>query len=100
MMPLSAAVGFSRMTRGLGLAVAAVVVAMPLGARSALAQTPSMADVAAISGPNRQERLIAGAKTEGELIYYSSAVVEDSDAFVGAFEKKYGINVQVWRGST
>jgi iron(III) transport system substrate-binding protein len=65
---------------------------------SASAQTS--ADVAAYAGPDRAERLIAGAKREGTLTLYTSAAVDDMAPVTSAFEKKYGISVKVWRASS
>ena len=66
----------------------------------ALAQSPSLADLAIYSGPDRTERLIAGAKKEGVVNVYSSFTVEDLKIFGGAFEKKYGIKLNMWRSSS
>jgi iron(III) transport system substrate-binding protein len=75
-----------------------VVAALAVGS-GAHAQT--MADVASYSGPDRTQRLIDGAKKEGTLTLYSSAVVDDTNAITAAFETKYpGIKVQLWRGSS
>jgi iron(III) transport system substrate-binding protein len=51
-------------------------------------------------GPDRTERLIAGAKKEGSLALYRSLTVDDMQAFGGAFEKKYGIKINLWRSSS
>jgi iron(III) transport system substrate-binding protein len=75
-----------------------VVVACLLFASGAQAQT--MADIAGYSGPDRTQRLIDGAKKEGVVTLYSSAVIDDTNAITGAFEKKYGVKVQLWRGSS
>ena len=64
------------------------------------AHAQSMADIAAYSRPDRTQKLIEGAKKEGEVSLYSSALIDDIDAITGAFEKKYGIKVKVWRGSS
>lgn len=68
------------------------------GAVSGHAQT--MADLAQYSGPDRTQRLIDGAKKEGAVTLYSSAVVADSNAIIEAFTKKYGVPVRLWRGSS
>jgi len=52
------------------------------------------------SGPDRTQRLIAGAKREGMVSVYSSLTIDDMKVFGGAFEKKYGIKLQVWRSSS
>jgi iron(III) transport system substrate-binding protein len=64
----------------------------------AFAQTA--ADVANYSGPDREKKLIEGAKKEGSLEIYTSAQSDDMGALVSAFEKKYGIKVNVWRSSS
>ncbi len=57
-------------------------------------------DLAGDAGPDRIERLVAGAKKEGTVSVYSSAAVEDMAALTAAFEKKYGVKVRLWRGSS
>jgi iron(III) transport system substrate-binding protein len=64
----------------------------------ALAQ--AAADIANLSGPDRTQKLIDGAKKEGAVTLYSSAVVSDSNAIIAAFAQKYGVKVQLWRGSS
>jgi len=60
----------------------------------------SIADIARYSGPDRTQRLIQGAKREGLVTLYSSAVIADTNAIVQGFEKKYGVQVRLWRGSS
>jgi iron(III) transport system substrate-binding protein len=64
------------------------------------ARAQTIADIANYSGPDRTQRLIDGAKREGVVSLYSSAVIDDTNAITGAFEKKYGVKVQLWRGSS
>src|SRR5579871_1705230 len=66
----------------------------------ALAQNATLADLATYSGPDRTERLVAGAKREGSVTVYSSFTVEDLKILGGAFEKKYGIKLNMWRSSS
>src|SRR2546428_13302457 len=49
-------------------------------------------------GPDRLDRLIAGAKKEGELSLYTSAQADDIGAVAKAFEQKYGVKGNMWRG--
>jgi iron(III) transport system substrate-binding protein len=74
------------------------------GGSTALAQTPQVApalsDIASYEGPDREKRLIEGAKKEGELMFYSSIPVEDIAALTAAFDKKYGVKVKVWRADS
>jgi iron(III) transport system substrate-binding protein len=65
----------------------------------AVAPTQVMANLASYSGPDRTERLIAGAKKEGELMLYVSMPVSNLMPLIDGFKKKYGIEVKYWRGS-
>ena len=71
--------------------------ALPSGA--ARAQT-HRATSPAIPGPIAPSGSSTGAKKEGEVTLYSSAVIADTNAITSAFEKKYGIKVKLWRGSS
>ena len=64
------------------------------------AHAQSSADPAHLTGPDRTARLIAGAKKEGMLNLYSSAIAEHMNAVGAAFEKKYGVKVVLWRGGS
>jgi iron(III) transport system substrate-binding protein len=69
---------------------------------AALAQSAapvSTSDLATYLGPDREQLLIAGAKKEGSLTLYSSMQVESVAPLKKAFQEKYGIKVQDWRGS-
>jgi iron(III) transport system substrate-binding protein len=79
---------------------ALVALACSLAPGAVLAQTGSLAELAMYSGPDRSERLIAGAKREGAVTIYTSMTVDDMKVLGGAFEKKYGIKLQVWRSSS
>ncbi len=76
------------------------VALIPFGAPVALAQASPVADIASYDGPDREKRLIEGAKKEGELMFYSSIPVEDIAALTAAFGKKYGVKVKVWRADS
>jgi len=58
------------------------------------------ADVALYAGADRLQKLIEGAKKEGELTIYTSAQSNDMGAVTSAFEKKYGVKVSMWRASS
>ncbi len=60
----------------------------------------AITDIALYEGADRQQRLIEGAKKEGELDLYSSLTVEDLTMIAAAFEKKYGVKVKFWRASS
>jgi len=82
--------------RGLGAALAAAALAVFVPAR---AQT----DITALSqrlGPDREAKLLEGARKEGEVDVYSSLISDDITALAAAFEKKYGVKVKFWRASS
>lgn len=64
------------------------------------AASGALAELAQYAGADRMQKLIAGAKTEGQLSIYTSAQTEDIGALIGAFEKKYGIKTSVWRAGS
>jgi iron(III) transport system substrate-binding protein len=63
-------------------------------------QGQTTADIAQYEGADRTAKLIAGAKKEGELTIYTSAQTEDMGALTAAFEKKYGVKVNIWRAGS
>jgi iron(III) transport system substrate-binding protein len=79
-------------------AAALLAAALALGAVAARAQT--LAELANYAGADRTARLIAGAKKEGTVTLYSSATLADQSLLLAAFQAKYGIKVQQWRGSS
>jgi iron(III) transport system substrate-binding protein len=74
----------------------------PLLAVPAIAQTrvSTLADLAAYQGTDRTQKLIEGAKKEGNLTIYTSAPVDDVKVLAEAFEQNYGVKVRLWRGSS
>jgi iron(III) transport system substrate-binding protein len=48
-------------------------------------------------GADRAERLAAGARREGALVVYTSLATSESVPLTQAFEKKYGVKVELWR---
>jgi len=64
------------------------------------AHAVTAAEAASYDGPNRMQRLIAGAKKEGELTLYTSMPVDDMTVLTTAFESKYGIKVKMWRAGS
>jgi iron(III) transport system substrate-binding protein len=73
-------------------------IAAMLAPLTAAAQTG--ASPAHLAGPGRTARLVAGAKKEGFLNLYSSAITEHMNAVMAAFQKKYGVKVRLWRGGS
>ena len=71
--------------------------ALLLGLLAAAAGNAANRDVYLYQGADRAERLVAQAKKEGTLVLYSTMTLEDAAPLLAAFEKKYGIKVNMWR---
>ena len=64
----------------------------------AVAQGPAKSDdILGYQGPDRDQRLLAKAKQEGTVTIYTSLAPTESQPLAQAFEKKYGIKVELWR---
>src|SRR6516162_5377116 len=77
----------------------ALCMSVAFGITRGRAQTAA-ADNSAIylyQGADRSERLIAKAREEGTLTFYTSMATTESGPLAQAFEKKYGAKVQLWR---
>ena len=91
------------MKRLVSLAAGALAAVSMIAALPALSQVKAgatAADVAGYTGADRQQKLVEGAKKEGELNIYTSAQTDDMGALAKAFEAKYGVKVSVWRSSS
>jgi iron(III) transport system substrate-binding protein len=78
--------------RRLAPALACLAAAAP-----ALAQDASLLGYA---GADRPEKVLAAAKKEGGFTLYTSFAEKDLPPLAGAFEKKYGIKVRIWRSGS
>jgi iron(III) transport system substrate-binding protein len=89
-------------TRSVASIICAALTLTLVLAPAARAQSspPTLAELAMYSGPDRTQRLIAGAKKEGVVNIYSSVTVDDMKVLSAAFEKKYGVKLQAWRASS
>jgi len=76
--------------------VAATLAAASLAAASASAQMSNEA-VFHYHGPDREAKLAAQAKQEGKVVLYTSLAPSESKPLAEAFQKKYGIKVELWR---
>ena len=65
----------------------------------AQAANSELAAIADYHGADRSDRILAGAKKEGVVNVYTSETVEDLAALTAAFQSKYGVRLNVWRGS-
>lgn len=87
-------------SRSLAIVLGLLVGALPFAALAQARPFASLAEAAAYRGPDREARLAAGAKQEGQLMIYTSAQVKDLGKLANAFEKKYGVKVSIWRAAS
>ena len=88
------------MRRALALIVPGVLAATLLPA-VAVAQAPArVAEILSYQGPDRETRLLERAKQEGTVAFYTSLAPTESKPLADAFEKKYGIKVDLWRSQS
>ena len=60
----------------------------------------AFAELAAYLGPDREQILLAGAKSEGKVVWYTSLAGGSYKALIDAFEAKYpGVKVEVYRAT-
>jgi iron(III) transport system substrate-binding protein len=85
------------------LVLAAVLMTVPYVA-SAWAQGKkalSVAELAAYTGRDREQRLLEGAKAEGKVVWYTSLAGASYKELAKGFETKYpGIKVETYRGTS
>jgi iron(III) transport system substrate-binding protein len=61
----------------------------------------SVAELAAYNGTDREQRLLAGARAEGKVLWYTSLAGSSYKDLAKAFETKYpGIKVETYRGTS
>ena len=82
------------------LVLSAAGVAITCAALPALAQPVDAAALARTLSPDREHKLLAGARKEGEVSVYTSLTSEEVIGLAAAFEKKYGVKVKTWRASS
>lgn len=54
-----------------------------------------------LSAAEREKQLIEGAKTEGEMLWYTNTGIDNANSYIRAFKKAYPfINAKIWRGKS
>jgi iron(III) transport system substrate-binding protein len=76
---------------------AVLCISVGLWITDARAQAPDTSAIYLYNGADRAERLVAKAREEGTLTFYTSMATTESGPLAQAFEKKYGVKVQLWR---
>jgi iron(III) transport system substrate-binding protein len=81
------------------LTAAAIGLAPVLGVHAQSSDSPNSA-VYLYKGADRNQKLLQEGKKEGTLLWYTSLAPSESGPMAQAFEKKYGIKVEVWRSTS
>jgi ABC-type Fe3+ transport system substrate-binding protein len=82
------------------LSFAALTVVVALSAVPASAQSPP--DILSYTGPDRQQKLIEGARKEGQVVFYSAMIVNQAlRPIAEKFSKKYPfVRITHWRADS
>jgi len=81
--------------------LAPLLAALAATAAAAAAQAaPAGAELASYAGKDRLPLIVAAAKKEGRLTFYTTFAERDLPALLQPFESEYGIKVDVWRAGT
>ena len=70
------------------------------GGASAEYESPTIAELATYTGPDREQMLAAGAKKEGKIVWYTALAGNSYRDLAKAFEAKYGVPVESYRGTS
>lgn len=76
------------------------VVCLPLLARAQATKPLSLADLAVYKGADREQLLLAGAKKEGKVVWYTALAGGSYKELARGFEAKYGVQVEAYRGAS
>jgi iron(III) transport system substrate-binding protein len=69
--------------------------------RSQPSKPTSLSEVAAYTGADREQKLAAGAKNEGKVVWYTSLAGSSYKEIGKAFEAKYpGVKIEIYRGTS
>jgi iron(III) transport system substrate-binding protein len=60
----------------------------------------SLAELGAYTGADREQRLIAGAKAEGQVVWYTSLAGSSYKDLAKGFETKYGVKIEPYRAAS
>jgi iron(III) transport system substrate-binding protein len=77
-----------------------IALALPMASWAQPFKPNSIADLALYSGPDREQMLAAGAKKEGKLVWYTALAGGSYKDLAQAFQTKYGVPVESYRGTS
>jgi iron(III) transport system substrate-binding protein len=72
----------------------------PVGLPAQAAKPTTLAELAVYNGPDREQLLLAGARKEGKVVWYTALAGGSYKDLARAFEAKYGVPVDAYRGAS
>ena len=72
----------------------------PFGLAAQISKPTTLAELAVYNGPDREQLLIAGAKKEGKVVWYTALAGGSYRDLARAFETKYAVPVEAYRGTS
>ena len=84
-----------------GIAVPALLLLLVAGVSWGQSGKPTtLAELAVYAGADREQLLLAGAKKEGKVVWYTALAGGSYKDLARAFETKYGVPVEAYRGAS
>jgi iron(III) transport system substrate-binding protein len=81
-------------------ALALALTSFPLLLHAQTKKPVGLSELAAYTGADREQILIAGARAEGKVVWYTSLAGSSYRELAQGFEKKYGVKVDVYRAAS
>jgi iron(III) transport system substrate-binding protein len=86
--------------RYLAAIISILAFAHPFGLAAQISKPTTLAELAVYNGPDREQLLIAGAKKEGKVVWYTALAGGSYKDLAHGFEAKYGVPVESYRGAS
>jgi len=86
--------------RYLAAIIAILAFAHPFDLAAQTIRPSTVAELAVYNGPDREQLLVAGARKEGRIVWYTAIAGGSYKDLLRAFELKYGVQVEAYRGAS
>ena len=84
----------------IGILICCAALLQPLTLWAQASKPATLPELAVYNGADREQLLAAGAKKEGKLVWYTALAGGSYKELARAFEAKYGIPVEAYRGAS
>ena len=89
-----------KIVRYLAAIISILSFAHPVGLAAQITRPSTLAELAVYNGPDREQLLVAGAKKEGKVVWYTALAGGSYRDLARAFETKYAVPVEAYRGTS